>query len=208
MTTQLAPSGVQFILAMCSALLVLLWPGLQVPALLLTALLGLILLRKEIKAPSPRVGVWALGLLLLLFLLAPQHPLFAFLFALYRAGSLILGGGHVVLPLLEEALAPRFLDQATFLTGYGLAQAIPGPLFSFAALPFASLLRHPRFHRGLEGAGAGVVGLLLAALYDPLFLHAVDGRKALALLLFGLRRLGVPPWALALLGATVGGVFL
>lgn len=255
MTTQLAPSGVRFILAMCSALLVLLWPGLQVPALLLTALLGLILLRKEtpsrgkeIKAPSPRVGVWALGLFLLLFgllfLLAPQHPLFAFLFALYRAGSLILGGGHVVLPLLEEALAPRFLDQETFLACYGLAQAIPGPLFSFAAflgakahlglpasigallsllalflpgilfffaaLPFASLLRHPRFHQGLEGAGAGVVGLLWAALYDPLFLHAVDGRKALALalLLFGLRRLGVPPWALALLGATVGGVFL
>lgn len=255
MMGRLAPRGIPLATALLVAILVTLNPAWQIPALLGAALSGLLLLRPEgapplagLKSPSKALGLGALGLFLGLFLglhlLAAHHPLFAFLYALYRAGSLILGGGHVVLPLLEKALVPRFLDAETFLAGYGLAQAVPGPLFSvaaylgtkaplglpawagallgllalflpgalllFAALPFALLAQNPALRRALAGAGAGVVGLLLAALYDPLFLHGVNGREAfaLALSLYGLLRLGLPPWALAALGATLGGAFL
>ncbi|GGN01735.1 chromate transporter [Thermus composti] len=255
MMGRLAPKGAPLAIALGVAILVTLNPAWQIPALLGAALLGLLLPGPEgapslagLKAPPKALGLGALGLFLGLFLvlhlLAPHHPLFAFLYALYRAGSLILGGGHVVLPLLERALVPRFLDPGSFLAGYGLAQAVPGPLFSlaaylgakaplglpawagaflgllalflpgalllFAALPFALLTQSPPFRRALAGAGAGVVGLLLAALYDPLFRHGVDGHQAfaLALGLYGLLRLGLPPWALAVLGATLGGAFL
>lgn len=92
-----------------------------------------------------------------------------------------------------------------------LALFLPGALLLFAALPFwAHLGQIPALRRALMGVNAGVVGLLLAALYDPLFLEAVRGKGdfALALGLFGLLRLGLPPWALALLGATLGALFL
>ncbi len=258
MLASLAPDRPRFALALLAAFLLTLWPQGQVPALLLSGLLGLLL-----KAPPPppafapalfspvtaAFGALAflafLGLLLLLHLLASLHPLWGFLKALYTAGALVFGGGHVVLPLLGERLVPGFLDAGSFLTGYGAAQAVPGPLFSFAAflgarvelglpsallallalltlflpgtllllaaLPFWTRLgENSLFRRALQGVNAGVAGLLLAALYDLLFQEAVRGREdfALALLLFGLLRLGFPPWALALLGAALGGALL
>ena len=194
-----------------------------------------------------------LGLLLALPLLAAAsgradlHLLNIFT----RAGALVFGGGHVVLPLLQAGLVPQFLDASTFVAGYGAVQAMPGPLFSFAsylgaaarsglnplyaalvstvgiflpaallvagALPFWSRLRlRPGFQAALAGLNAGVVGLLLAALYTPVFTSAVEvgakGRTELALALVAYLALTawpnsafrVPPWAVVLVCAGVG----
>lgn len=166
----------------------------------------------------------------------------------YRSGSLVFGGGHVVLPLLQASVVPSgLISNAEFLAGYGAAQAVPGPLFTFAAfigaaadpelagvtgwsgalvcvlaiflpawllvvgaLPFWESLRgRPWAQRSLAGLNAGVVGLLLAALYDPVWTSAIGSRLdfALALLAFGLlvfARLS-PLWVVLLL-AGVGSL--
>ena len=129
--------------------------------------------------------------------------------ALYRSGALVFGGGHVVLPLLREAVVvPGWVSGDSFLAGYGAAQAVPGPLFTFAAylgavvqvgprgavgaalgliaiflpgmlillgtLPFWDSLRHrPGALAIMRGVNAAVVGILAAALYDPLWTSAV-----------------------------------
>jgi chromate transporter len=129
----------------------------------------------------------------------------ALLDAFYRAGALVFGGGHVVLPLLQAEVVPTGLvDAETFLAGYGAAQAVPGPLFTFAAflggaaggvgaslialiaiflpgcllvigtLPFwANLRARDDMRAALMGVNAGVVGLLAAAFYDPVWTSAV-----------------------------------
>ncbi|MFD0481456.1 chromate efflux transporter [Kineococcus sp. GCM10028916] len=152
----------------------------------------------------------------------------------YRAGALVFGGGHVVLPLLDAETVQRGLvDRGDFLVGYGAAQAVPGPLFTFAAylgavrtaaptglagaalslvaifapsvllvagaLPFWERLRRaPHVRRALAGASAAVVGLLGAALYDPVFTHGVTspGTLAVAALAFvALSSWKAPAWA-------------
>ncbi|MCB1425300.1 MAG: chromate transporter, partial [Notoacmeibacter sp.] len=129
--------------------------------------------------------------------------------AFYRAGALVFGGGHVVLPLLEaEVVAPGWVSESTFLAGYGAAQAVPGPLFTFAAylgavaspapsgvagaaialaaiflpgfllllgmLPFWDRFRAmPAAQAAMRGANAAVVGILAAALHDPVWTSAI-----------------------------------
>ncbi|MES2390925.1 MAG: chromate efflux transporter [Acidobacteriota bacterium] len=129
--------------------------------------------------------------------------------AFYRSGALVFGGGHVVLPLLENAVvAPGWVSQSTFLSGYGAAQALPGPLFTFGAflgasfhgithrilfgsiglftlsapgllamaavLPFWDSMRPIQFvHSALRGVNAAVVGVLIAALFTPLWITTV-----------------------------------
>ena len=164
----------------------------------------------------------------------------------YRAGALVFGGGHVVLPLLRaETVAPGWVADDRFLAGYGLAQAMPGPLFTFAAylgtvltpprphgwsgalvclgaiflptgllvlgiLPFwEDLRRRPAAQGALRGANAAVVGLLLAALYQPVFTSAVHGTTDLVVVLgaFGLLVLWrCPPWIVVGLAAAAGAV--
>ena len=169
----------------------------------------------------------------------------------YRAGSLVFGGGHVVLPLLQADLVPSGLvghDQ--FLAGYGAAQAVPGPLFTFAAylgavttsgptglagaaiallaifvpsallvvgaLPFWERLRGARHvRRALTGVNAGVVGLLAAALYDPVLTQGVldtaDPVRALALAVaafVALAKWSAPPWAVVIAAGLLGWVVL
>lgn len=162
----------------------------------------------------------------------------------YRSGSLVFGGGHVLLPLLDAVVVPKgWVSQDTFLAGYGAAQALPGPLFTFATflgvtmqpppgglvggvialvaiflpgmlliigtLPFWSELRANRaMQSALKGVNAAVVGLLLAALYRPVFLSAVFGWTDLAFAIAALilLRLRVPPWAVVILGALGGAV--
>lgn len=142
----------------------------------------------------------------------------------YRTGSLVFGGGHVVLPLLRnEVVLPGLVSDDVFLAGYGAAQAVPGPLFTFAAylgsvmsvppngflggmlalvaiflpafllivgaLPFWEALRaNTAVQSALRGVGAAVVGLLLAALYDPVWTSSIRGTRdmAVALVAFGL----------------------
>jgi chromate transporter len=162
----------------------------------------------------------------------------------YRAGALVFGGGHVVLPLLEaEVVAPGWVSRDDFLAGYGAAQAVPGPLFTFAAylgammrvepsgwlggllcltaiflpafllvlgaLPFWQQLRGNRSVRAaLAGINAAVVGLLLAALYDPVAVGGISSVRdaALALAAFALLRWRVAPWLVVVLTAAAAGM--
>ncbi len=161
----------------------------------------------------------------------------------YRTGALVFGGGHVVLPLIEaEVVPPGWVTSSEFLAGYGAAQAVPGPLFTFSAFLGASMdgltpawgggllalaaIYAPSFllvpsalsfwerlrgvaraRQALMGVNAAVVGLLLAALYDPLWISAIEmpvdfavAVAAFALLAFW----KAPPWLVVLLTATAG----
>jgi chromate transporter len=169
----------------------------------------------------------------------------AVLDSFYRAGSLVFGGGHVVLPLLQtEVVPPGWVTNEEFIAGYGAAQAVPGPLFTFAAylgaamhqppngwigatwalvavflpsfllivgaLPFWELLRlRASFQAALRGINAAVVGLLLAALYDPVWTSAIKshGDFGLALIAFGLLVFWrLPPWLVVFITALGGAV--
>jgi chromate transporter len=186
------------------------------------------------------------GLMILLPLVAGQSQVLAVIDSFYRAGALVFGGGHVVLPLLQgEVVAPGWVTPDQFLAGYGATQAVPGPLFTFAAylgavlgpapngvvgaaialvavflpgfliligvLPFWDRLRARALAQSLmQGANAAVVGILGAALYDPVFTGAVTDLRdfGLALACFvALVAWKMPPWAVVLLAAT-GGVAL
>ena len=230
----------------------------QLSAIALGAVAGVVLLRTE-RAPSPsalaaRVGRgFAILCLAVFFALLAGLPLLAAAFpnqalamfnAFYRAGSLVFGGGHVVLPLLQAAVVPPgWVTNDAFLAGYGAAQAVPGPLFTFAAylgavmgpkpngwagaaiclvaiflpsfllvigvLPFWQALRGKPFAQSaLNGINAAVVGLLLAALYNPVWLAAIMGPLDFAVALVAFLLLTVwktPPWAVVLLCAVAGG---
>ena len=163
----------------------------------------------------------------------------------FRAGSLVFGGGHVVLPLLQELVVPPgWVSNGEFIAGYGAAQAVPGPLFTFSAylgatldidgwpqgwagglfalgamflpsfllvigaVPFWDRLRSwASFGGALRGINAAVVGLLLAALYNPVWTSAIHGRDDFALALAGLALLAIwkwPPWLVVALSALAG----
>lgn len=194
-------------------------------------------------ALSRRTGALWLGLFVALLLGLPlladrlADPTLGMLDAFYRTGALVFGGGHVMLPLLQAEVVPNgWVDNQTFLAGYGATQAMPGPLFTFAAflgasmhgpqtswlggllallaifapafllvfgaLPFWEQLRGNRhMQAALLGINAAVVGLLLAALYRPVWSSAIfnvaDFALA-ALALLALMRGRVPPWAVVL----------
>ncbi len=160
----------------------------------------------------------------------------------YRSGSLVFGGGHVVLPLLERELVPTgFISKEEFLAGYGATQAVPGPLFTFAAyigtvingwqgglvatfaiflptfllivgtLPFWDQLRRNSKVKGaLIGVNAAVVGILISALYHPIWTASIlkpFDFAFVAILFSMLVYWKLPPWIIVITGA-VGGVFL
>lgn len=223
------------------------------------AFLGLTFLRPTIPTQSPPldkqtgvfIGAFALVVFLGLLLALPiasqvldNFPL-ALADSFYRSGALVFGGGHVVLPLLEAEVVPTgWVSKDDFLAGYGAAQAVPGPLFTFSAylgtaagvlsprwiggllalgaiflpsfflvvgvLPFWDKLRGFTNVRGaLLGVNAAVVGLLLAALYDPVFTGAITSPRdfalasaAFALLVFW----KAPPWLVVLLTGGAGAL--
>lgn len=262
MSRTLCADGPRAGLAVAAALLALAWPGAagQVGAIAASVVVGLAMLTPPAAAP-PAVALHGLsraagaaclallGLLLVALPLAAQltgSPLLALLDGFFRAGALVFGGGHVVLPLLQAVVVPAgAAGNAEFLAGYGAAQAVPGPLFSFAAylgtvmatplqgwvggllflatlfapaallvvgvLPFwQALRRQARARAALAGANAGVVGLLLAALYDPLWTDAIGSRAdaGWALAAFALLVIArVPPLAVVLLTAVGVGLF-
>ncbi|ARU05800.1 chromate transporter [Comamonas serinivorans] len=205
-------------------------------------------------AVSRRVGWVALLLFALplvglpLWATATGSSTLALLDGVYRAGALVFGGGHVVLPLLQATVVPSgLMSNAEFMAGYGAAQAVPGPLFSFAAylgaqvhgplsgwvgglallaviflpallvlvaaLPFWEALRHRAgVQRVMAGINAAVVGILAAALYDPVWTSAIHGRAdlALALTAFGLLVVArvSPVWVVLLAALTGWGMTL
>lgn len=230
--------------------------GAQVGVIIAAGLAGALLCRPEARqdhdhlpiAVGRRAGLGWLTLLVVLLLglpalarALPGQPT-AMIAAFFRAGSLVFGGGHVVLPLLQaEVVSPGWVDNETFLAGYGAAQAVPGPLFTFAAflgatmhgapsgvpggiigllaifapsflllagaLPFWEQLRQSRHTTAaLAGINAAVVGLLLAALYQPVWTSAIAGPQDFALGLLAFVALSfwrLPPW-LVVLGSTLG----
>ncbi|MFC3861939.1 chromate efflux transporter [Deinococcus antarcticus] len=249
------PGRLKAVLALGTAAGLLLWPGAwaQVLALVLCGLIGWRFLPTSTSGKTAglnaRISRRGGSLLLTLFallllglpLLRPLGAEFALMDTVYRAGALVFGGGHVVLPLLQAGFVPGFLSADTFIAGYGMANAVPGPLFTFAsylgaaqtrinpvlgatlatvmiflpglllmigALPFwAALSGRPDTRRALAGLNAGVVGLLLAALYDPVFTSGIHGPRHLALALVAYAALTagkVPAWAVVAGCAAVG----
>lgn len=196
---------------------------------------------------TPRMGLIFLSVFVLLLVGLPLlHRLWdvqalVWLDAFYRVGALVFGGGHVVLPLLHtEVVASGWITEQGFLAGYSAAQAVPGPLFSFAAflgvllggwaagllcligifmpafllvmgaLPFWALwCQNPKMQSCLAGINAAVVGLLLAALYQPLWQSSIESRQDFALTLITLVAImcwRCPLWAAVLGCALVGWV--
>jgi chromate transporter len=262
MMRSLAPDRERATLAVVAAALVLAIPSafIQIGVILLGAVAGMTWLRQQ--APTDHVAmphtvtrgaaiaaiVAFLAILLGLPLLVaafPNHSLQLFE-AFFRAGSLVFGGGHVVLPLLQASVVPPgWVSNDAFLAGYGAAQAVPGPLFTFSAylgavmgpapngwlgaalclvamflpafllvvgpLPFWDDLRRQDWARSaLRGVNAAVVGLLLAALYNPVWTSGIlkPGDFALAaaafLMLFMWQ---TPPW-LVVVFCALGGAAL
>lgn len=231
----------------------------QVGVIIVAALIGLAAFRPQsgtAHEPLPisirrRTGLLWLTLFCALLLGLPllaslfPSPLLAMVDAFYRAGSLVFGGGHVVLPLLQAEVVPTgWVDGDAFLAGYGAAQAVPGPLFTFAAflgasmnqapggwlgglvallaiflpsfllvlgaLPFwEQLRRNRRTQAALMGVNAAVVGLLLAALYQPVWTSAIHRPEDFGLALVALIALlfwKLPPWLVVLGSGALGAL--
>ncbi|MFI2856282.1 chromate efflux transporter [Paenibacillus sp. JSM ZJ436] len=258
MGQKLAPDRSRATLAIAAASIALLWQSVfsQVGIIVAAGLFGLWMYRKaetpevtDLNIPVKR-GVALFCLVLFAALLAALPllrqgavsgwlPLFD---SFYRSGSLVFGGGHVVLPLLEREVVPAgWVNKEDFLAGYGAAQAVPGPLFTFAAflgtlaggisgaviataaiflpaflliigtLPFWNAMRrNPKVQGALVGINAAVVGILLAALYDPLWtttiLSPADFAMAAVFFLM-LVFWKLPPWVIVIAGA-LGGTLL
>ena len=229
----------------------------QVAVIVAGGLVGFLWLREQARPPSdpaPPAPVSAVAtaslvlffaLLVLLPVLASTWPSqgLALADSFYRSGSLVFGGGHVVLALLKAEVLPNgWVSEDVFLAGYGAAQAVPGPLFTFSAylgtvmehppagwlgglvclaaifvpsfllvigtLPYWNALRRLEWAgRAMLGVNAAVVGLLLAALYDPVWTGGVRsaGDFVLALAAFALLvSWKLPPWLVVALGALAG----
>lgn len=262
MARSLCPDRPRITLAILATITMLFWKGAiaQVSVIALGGALGWLLLRESESVSDTarhsslgrRLALVALvlfGALLvglpLLRQAVPGLPLQVF-DSFYRAGSLVFGGGHVVLPLLKaEVVPPGWVTSEQFVAGYGAAQAVPGPLFTFSAylgttmrlwptpwlggmftlaaiflpsfllvagaLPFWERLRTiGSFRKVLMGINAVVVGLLLAALYDPVWTSAIEVPSdfALGLAAFGLLSFWkFPPWLVVVL-TSLGGAAL
>jgi chromate transporter len=259
MARQFCPDRKRQTIAVLATLVMLAWQtGLAQVLLIVTAgVAGWRIIESQetdntvpLHEPIPRrLGIAALSLFGVLLVGLPilQRIVGGYALALftdfYRVGSLVFGGGHVVLPLLQSAVVPPgWVSETRFVAGYGAAQAVPGPLFTFAAylgtvagpsphgwiggmialigiflpafllvvgvMPFWNLIRvRPGFQSALRGINAAVVGLLLAALYNPVWTTAIKDRAdfGLVVVAFGLLALWkLPPWMVVIVGA-VGG---
>ncbi|MGD9914217.1 MAG: chromate efflux transporter [Rhizobiaceae bacterium] len=261
MATTLTPDRQRATIALAGMLLALLAPNAfgQLAAIAAGALIGLVWLRMDETASEPHepisVGVSrpiAVACLIAFVALLALLPLAASINgdgwlrmadSFYRAGALVFGGGHVVLPLLDaETVGAGLVTRDAFLAGYGAAQAVPGPLFTFAgylgavqvaspngaagatlalvaiflpsallvigALPFWERLRASRTaRRALMGTNAAVVGLLAAALYDPVFTQGVTSPSTMAIAAASFVALAVwrlPAWAVVIACGLLG----
>ena len=242
-------------------LLLAYWPSIwsQVLAIVLGGVIGIFISK---IAPSERLltehttlrisrkagTLWGISFLILLFLLpalaiSSSQPVVMLLDSFFRAGSLVFGGGHVVLPLLQAEVVPNGLVSAdSFMAGYGAAQAIPGPLFTFAAFLGASMQQGPTgivggflaliaifipafmvlaavspfwhavrksamMQAAMAGIGASVVGILLSALYNPIWTSTVQSPLDFAATLVAfvaLMHWKLSPWVVVLSGGMIG----
>jgi chromate transporter len=260
MARTLCPDKVRAGIGLAAMLIVMFVAGSlgQIAAIGFGALSGFLLCRTSAETATGQVrfpisrstGAVALVLFFMLLIGLPllaaavSSPVLSVFDAFYRAGSLVFGGGHVVLPLLETGVVrPGWISESQFLAGYGAAQAVPGPLFTFAAylgallypgpeglagaalaliaiflpgflllvgvLPFWDGFRsQPSAQALMRGANAAVVGILGAALYNPVWTSAIAGPYEFglaAVCFFLLMVWKCPPWIVVLVGA-VGGI--
>ncbi len=259
MAKKLTPDLQRKTIALFALVVTLLWQTAysQIGVILFAGVVGFLLYRQQTDTDkakvtyfpiSRRFGYFCLtlffGLLILLPILRQLTTVqwIAMFDSFYRSGALVFGGGHVVLPLLEQQFVPTgWLTEQQFLAGYGAAQAVPGPLFTFAAyigavingwqgglfatfaiflpafllilgtLPFWDALRsNPKIKGALLGINASVVGILISALYNPIWTSSIHTAKdfALAALLFSmLVHWKLPPWIIVVTGA-LGGMLI
>jgi chromate transporter len=262
MARSLCPDRERATIAILASTVTLTWPSAigQLSSIAIAGLIGLVLFWEEkiSSARSPMrfpigkktgLAAWTIFFSLLIGLplirqMAPSHALDVF-DSFFRVGSLVFGGGHVVLPLLQtEVVGPGWVTNEQFVAGYGATQAVPGPLFTFSAylgavmgpepngwtgaclalvaiflpsfllvtgaLPFWDMLRSvPSFQSALKGINASVVGLLLTALYKPVWVSAIQTPAdfGLGLVAFGLLMFWKsPPWLVVVLTAIGGEV--
>jgi chromate transporter len=261
MARSLCPDRERATIAILTAIVTLAWPsaGGQLSSIVIAAVVGLMMFPgtasssiSHLRFPISKktaIAAWIIFFVLLLGLpllrqLQPGHAFDVF-DSFFRVGSLVFGGGHVVLPLLQaEVVGPGWITNEQFVAGYGATQAVPGPLFTFSAylgavmgpepngwtgamlalsaiflpsfllvagaLPFWDLLRSaPIFQSTLKGINAAVVGLLLAALYHPVWTSAIQSAAdfGLGLVAFGLLMFWKwPPWVVVVLTALGGEV--
>lgn len=259
---QLAPDKFRSSIAVLSTLAVIAFPSSArttiVIVIIVAGIVGWFFLRREAAAARSyqlgsgrRAAVVSAVLFFALLALLPvaratfDAPAIGTADAFYGSGALVFGGGPVVLPLLEsEVVGPGWVDEETFIAGFGAAQAVPGPVFTFSAylgaslgtspngfggamlalfaiflpsflivvatLPsFGALRARPEVQAVLRGVNAAVVGILLAALYDPLWTSAILGPRDFGLALVALGLLAfwkLPPWLVVLLTAAGGGL--
>ena len=256
MGKSLAPDLPRIALAVAAASAILLFPTAwaQIGVIVLAGIFGFYMYRKE-KAPEPvklaltfgkktGIAAWTVfaALLVGLPLLRPfiESALYAIFDIYYRVGSIVFGGGHVVLPMLEREVVPDWMGPDVFISGYGAAQAVPGPLFTLAGylgqimsggwgaviaviamflpsfllvigtLPFWSIIRTKSgVQAALKGVNAGVVGILLAALYDPVFTSGIRGPIDFAIAITAFAMLvyfKLAPWIVVLVTAILGAM--
>ncbi|WP_138416207.1 chromate efflux transporter [Aquibacillus sediminis] len=255
---KLTPDKTRLAIAVVAAMVMLIYPSawMQIVVILTAGLLGLKLFSEKAESKvqpfsvsiTKRAGMMSLGTLITLLIVLPiltrmtDDPLLSMFDTFFRVGSLVFGGGHVVLPMIEREVVPTgWLSPDEFLAGYGMAQAVPGPLFTFssylgtmidgligavvatvgiflpsflliiAALPFLNELRNRASFQGiLMGVNASVVGILLAAFYDPVLISSIFDASdfALAVILFALLNVWkLPAWMIVLIGVAGGYVF-
>ena len=255
MGKNLAPDIPRMLMAIAAAGLMLIYPNawIQILTILLGGLLGYFLFKNKAENKitdfkfnlTRKIGIISFSTLIGLLILLPllnslfDNQYLNIFDIFFRVGSIVFGGGHVVLPMIEREVVPTGLVSADeFLAGYGMAQAVPGPLFTFAsylgtvmlgtmggiiatiamflpsfllvmsALPFLNLLRgNKKFQSILMGVNATVVGILLAAFYNPVFISGINSGSDffLALLLFFLLfKMKIPAWMIVILGVVVG----
>ncbi|WP_299177203.1 chromate efflux transporter [uncultured Neptuniibacter sp.] len=240
------------IIAIATAVAMLLFPYLwvQMLLLLLAAVVGIGFSSRahqvatSSEAPAKLPLFLFLALFLLLPLLSTSSEWLSLFNSFYHSGSLVFGGGHVVLPLLQQTLGDS-VDADRFLLGYAAAQAIPGPMFTLATFLGAEVMEdaalagaliatlgiflpgfllvlslqsaweswasQPKISAAAQGLNAAVVGLLLSALYQPVFSSAVNSSLDMALVIAGfiaLQRFKLPVLILVLLFTLTGGLLL
>ncbi|WP_010529767.1 chromate efflux transporter [Lentibacillus jeotgali] len=254
---KLTPDKSRLAIAVAAAAVMLLYPSawMQILIILVAGLLGLTFFKDKAESNvqpfsiniSKKLGLTSLGILISMLIILPllnstsNNPLLNIFDIFFRVGSLVFGGGHVVLPMIEREVVPTGLLSANeFLAGYGMAQAVPGPLFTFssylgtmmegiigavvatlgiflpsflfiiAALPFLNELRKRASFQGvLMGVNASVVGILLAAFYDPVISSSIASTTdfALGVILFALVNIWkVPAWLIVIIGVLGGYV--
>ncbi|QPC47423.1 chromate efflux transporter [Mangrovibacillus cuniculi] len=257
MGKNLAPDRERMTIAALAAITTLLIPSAigQIGIIVVAGVIGFALYRNQkvqegvdlALSIKKSTGVIALTIFFALLVILPilrtvfDSVYVAIFDTFYRVGSIVFGGGHVVLPMLEREVVPvGWMSDSTFLAGYGAAQAVPGPLFTLSSylgaimegipgallataamflpsflliigvLPFwNSIRKKPTFTAALMGVNAAVVGILLAALYDPIFTSSVIEVWDFVIVIVAyvaLQSWKVPAWLVVLLTAVAGWI--